>query len=189
MRLAVITGAAVAVLAAAGIANATDPPTSTEPSTSAATTMAPGGRTTPGDTVETNAPAAIFDGDGNRIATIAVIGKETGWTNYEEGEGPEEGREYVRVVLDVASEVTEGSFGISVGDFILQDQHGFITGAASVRSAAQANADEEVIDEADLSNGESLELALTFQVAANVGPQSVFYRPDDDQLVDITELG
>jgi len=31
--------------------------------------------------------------------------------------------------------VTEGSFGISVGDFILQDQYGFVTSAGTVASA------------------------------------------------------
>ena len=55
-------------------------------------------------------------------------------------------------------------------------------------TATQAETDEEVTEEADLGNGESLDLALTFEVVSSVGPQSVFYSPDDDRLVDIVEL-
>ncbi len=118
-----------------------------------------------------------------------MSGAQTGWTDYEEGNEPDEGHDYVQVVVDVASAVTEGTFGIAVGDFILQDQHGFVTSAETIRSAAQAEADEEIVDEADLANGESIQFTLTFEVDANAGPQSVFYRPDDDRLVDITEIG
>jgi hypothetical protein len=57
-----------------------------------------------------------------------------------------------------------------------------------VPTAAQAEADEEITEEADLGNGESVELTLTFQVVGSVGPQSVFYRPDDDRLVDVAEF-
>jgi len=201
MRRLVISGAAVAVLAFAGVANATtEPPDSTEAgadtdTTTSEETMASdtttesGEGTAVGDTPPGgNVPATIFDEEGNPVATITVIGTQAGWTDYEEGEEPDEGREYVQVVVEVASELTEGTFGISVGDFVLQDEHGFITGAATIRSASQAEADEEIVDEADLANGESLELALTFQVESGVGAQSVFYRPDEDRLVDITEV-
>jgi hypothetical protein len=81
------------------------------------------------------------------------------------------------------------TFGVSTGDFLLQDEHGFVTNAETVESAVQAEGEEDVVGDADLANGESIELALTFQVAADVGPQSVFYRPDDDRLIDIAEVG
>ena len=192
MRRLIISGAAVAALGFAGVANATtEPPDSTDAgdSADATTDETMGEGTAVGDTPPGgNVPATIFDEEGNPEATITVLGTEAQWTDYEEGQEPDEGREYVQVVVEVASEMTEGTFGVSVRDFILQDEHGFITGAATIRSASQAEADEEIVDEADLANGESLELALTFQVAAGVGPQSVFYRPDDDRLVDITEV-
>ena len=55
-------------------------------------------------------------------------------------------------------------------------------------SAEQAASEEDITSEADLANGESVDLELTFQVTANVGGQSIFYRPSDDVLVDIAEL-
>ena len=134
-------------------------------------------------------PATVYDESGEPIATITVVGTQTAWTDYAEGSEPDEGHEYVQVTVDVASTVTEGSFEISVGDFILQDRHGFVSNAESVASAAQDETEEEIVGEADLANGESLELALTFQVAAAGGPQSVFDHPDDDRLVDVAEIG
>ena len=95
----------------------------------------------------------------------------------------------MRVLVSVESLITEGTFGIAVDDFILQDNNGFVTTAESVRSPEQAETDEEIPEEADLANGESAELALTFEVVSSVGPQSVFYRPDDDRLVDIADIG
>jgi hypothetical protein len=54
---------------------------------------------------------------------------------------------------------------------------------------AQAEADEEITDEADLASGESLELTLTFEVHVAADPQSVFYRVDDpDRLVNIGDV-
>jgi hypothetical protein len=85
--------------------------------------------------------------------------------------------------------ITEGTFGINIDDFILQDNNGFVTTAAAVPTTAQVEGDEEITEEADLANGESVELPMTFEVVSSVGPQSVFYRPDDERLVDVAELG
>ena len=84
---------------------------------------------------------------------------------------------FARVTVTVESLVTEDTFGISVGDFILQDNYGLVTTATSIPTAAQAEADEEIIEEADLASGETADLTLTFQVDANAGPQSVFTVP------------
>jgi hypothetical protein len=131
----------------------------------------------------------VYDDSGEPLATITVIGTELQWSDYAEGSEPDEGNEYVRVTVDVTSTVTEGAFSVSTGDFLLQDEHGFLTNAETVESSAQAEAEEDVVGDADLANGESIELALTFQVGADVGPQSVFYRPDDDRLIDVAEVG
>ena len=179
-----ISVTALAVLATGGAASATAPPDSSPDDTMVAQTAV-------GDSSSTldGVPATIYDDSGEPVATVTVTGTATDWTDYAEGSEPDEGRAYVRVGVEVASQVTEGSFAVSVGQFILQDQNGFITVAETVESAEQADADEDIVDEAELGNGESLELTLTFQVAADVGPQSVFYRPDDDRLVDIAEVG
>jgi hypothetical protein len=197
MRRLVVTGAALAVLVSSGAAAATTEPPDSSPTTEEGTdaeTVAEGSSVTDTSTSDTStgdetAPATVYDDSGEPVATITVLGAQTAWTDYAEGSEPDEGREYVQVTVDVASTVTEGSFEISVGDFILQDQHGFVTTAESIASAAQSEADEDIVADADLANGESLELALTFQVDAAAGPQSVFYRPDDERLVDVAEVG
>jgi hypothetical protein len=196
VRRLVFTGAALAALVPAGIASATTPPDSPPESTVSGTTAdtaptptesaAPAG-TSPEPELAAET-ATVYDESGNPVAAITVIGTETGWSDYQEGDEPDEGRDYVRVVVNVDSLITEGTFGISVGDFILQSNNGFVTTAENVPTAAQAEADEEITEEADLANGESVELTLTFQVVGSVGPQSVFYRPDDDRLVDVAEF-
>lgn len=197
MRRLVVTGAALAVLVCGGVAEATTEPPDTSPTTeegtATETTLAEGTMVTDTTVADTagagaNAPATVYDESGEPVATITVIGTQAGWTDYAEGAEPDEGNEYVQITLDVASMITEGSFEVSVGDFILQDQRGFVTTAETVSSAAQAESEEDIVEQAELANGESLELALTFQVSADAGPQSVFYRPDDDRLVDIVEV-
>jgi hypothetical protein len=145
----------------------------------------------PGDSVATDdqaQPALVYDDSGNPVASIQFHGAETGWSDYEEGEDPDPGNEYVRAMVTVESLITEGTFGVSVGDFVLQNNNGFLTDAATVRSANEAESDEEITDEADLANGESLDLTLVFQVVSSIGPQSIFYTNDDDILVDVADV-
>ena len=111
MRRTVMTGVALAALLPAGVAAATTPPGTEPPDTAPAD--APASETAPAESV------TVFDDSGNPVATIAVTGSEVGWADYEEGDDPEAGNEYVQVAVTVASEITEGTFGISVDDFIL----------------------------------------------------------------------
>ena len=213
MRRIVTTGVLLAALALAGVAHATTtPPDSTEPESTATASTGPDESapmtTPPPDTApaatteDTTAsetttaesdiaaePAVIYDDSGNPVASVTLVGVEPAWSDYEEGNDPEAGREYVQVTVLVESLITEGTFGINIDHFILQDNNGFVTTAAAVPTAAQAEGDEEITDEADLANGESVELPLTFEVVSSVGAQSVFYRPDDERLVDVAELG
>jgi len=201
-----LTVAGLAALVPAGAAMATSPsdthaPTSTvtettmvteptmvtETSMVSETTVAEATTSLPADTLP--APATIYDESGNPVAAVTVLGSQSPWGDYEEGNEPEEGREYMQVVVKVESLITEGSFTVNVDQFILQDNNGFVTTAQSVRSAAQAETGEEPASEAELANAEAAEMTLTFEVTTSVGPQSVFYRPDDDRLVDIAEFG
>lgn len=134
------------------------------------------------------APVNIYDESGDPVARVSVRGTQSSWTEYEEGNEPGEGLEYTQVVVEVESLVTDGTFDVNVDHFVLQDNNGFITTGESVPSAAQAEAGEELLTEAELANAEAAEIILTFEVPAGVGPQSVFYRPDDDRLVDIAEI-
>ncbi len=192
MRRLVFTGAVLAAIAPAAVASATTPPDPTEPAASDTTEAAATGDTTGSEGAtapeETGEVATVFDDSGNAVATITAGISEVGFSDYEEGNDPEAGNEYVRLVVTVESLITEGTFGVSVDDFILQSNNGFVTTAENVPTAAQADADEDITEEADLANGETVELTLTFEVVSSVGPQSVFYSPDDDRLVDVAEL-
>jgi hypothetical protein len=212
MRRLVTTGAVLAALLPAGVVVATTPPDTTPPESvettpgteavpedtmATETTMATessaveGSASAPADTTEAaaSALATIYDDSGNPVAAVTASGAQVGWSDYEDGNDPEAGSEYVRVTVMVESLVTEGTFSIAVDDFILQDNNGFITTAENVPSAAEAGAEEETTTEAELANGESVEFSLTFEVVSSVGPQSIFYRPDDDRLVDVAEVG
>lgn len=200
MRRLVTTGVLMTALLPAGLALATtEPPDTTTPETTAADS-APADTTTPETTAsesatttgegaaEAGATATVYDDEGNPIAAITASVADTAWTDYPEDEEPESGREYVRMTVTVESLVTEGSFAVNVDNFILQDNWGHITTAENIPTATQAETDEEITSEAELANGESVELTLTFEVTSSAGPQSVFYRPDDDRLVDIAEV-
>lgn len=164
-------------------------PAASMPADTSAGSDAPMGSAATGDT--TAAPAGtvtVFDEEGTEVATIAVSATEPGWTDYGPDDAPDEGREYLRLTVAVTSLVTEGTFGVAIDDFVLQDAHGFLDSADNVPTAAQVDSDEEIVEEADLANGESVELALTFEVDPAIGGQSVFYHPDDDRLVDVAEV-
>jgi Domain of unknown function (DUF4352) len=206
MRRLVVSGVALAALVPLGTAVATSPP-DTPPDTDAATsapgtvpatdappaspaptdTGAPAG-TAPEDVAGAAGVATIYDDEGNPIAEITVNGTQLDFTDYAEDNAPDEGNEYVQVMVTVTNLSTEDTFGINVDDFALQDNFGFLTTGENVPTAAQAEAEEEITTEADLESGESLDLTVTFQVDSAAGAQSVFYRPGEEQLVDVVEV-
>jgi len=202
VRRSVVTGAALAALLvpAGAVAATTTPPDSSPPETvgtvpTETVEVIPVSEAPPStDEAESDAgapagePATVYDDSGNPVAAITVSGAESAWGEYEEGNEPEAGREYFRVTVSVESLITDGTFGVNIDQFVLQDNNGFLTTAENVPTATQAEADEDITEEADLGNGESVELTLTFEVVSSVGPQSLFYRPDDDRLVDVAEF-
>ena len=208
MRRLVFTSALLVALAPAGAALASTPPDtepvtspSSEPMSTDTAAVGPEVSTAPTDTEVTAStpsgtevtatapePATIYNEDGNAIATVTVLSLDPDWADYDGDHAPEAGRSYVRAVVTVQSEQPSGTFSVATDDFIIQDNNGFVGDADTVPSTEQAAAEEELTSDADLANGESVELELTFQVTANVGGQSIFYRPSDDRLVDIAEL-
>lgn len=197
-----LTVAGLAALVPAGAAIATSPPDTTAPvSTVTETTMVTemtmvtatsmvsetiAGEATTSLPVDT--PATVYDESGDPVAAVTVVGSQSPWGDYAEGDEPDEGREYMQMTVKVESLMTEGTFTVNVDHFILQDNNGFVTTAQSVRSAAQAETGEEPSSESELATAEAAEMTLTFEVTTSVGPQSVFYRPDDERLVDIAEF-
>jgi hypothetical protein len=145
----------------------------------------------PGDSVaidESALPALVYDDSGNPVASIQFHRAQTGWDLYQQGDEPDPGNEYMRAMVTVESLITEGTFNVGVGDFVLQNNNGYLTDAESVPSATEAEAGEDITDEADLANGESVDLTLTFQVVSSIGAQSIFYTNGDDILVDVAEV-
>jgi len=214
VRRSVMTGAAIAaLLLPAGAVVATSPPdtdpvetTTVETEVVETTTVEDPEATTAVTaaddtasmvtTADTEAPdavpteaAAVYDDSGNQVAEITLVNSEQTWGGYEEGNDPDGGNEYLRVTILVESLITDGTFNINLDQFILQDNNGFVTEAENVETAEQAASDDEITTEAELANGESVEFAITFQVVSSVGPQSMFYRPEDDRLVDVAEFG
>lgn len=212
-----VTGAIVAAaLVPAGMVVATAPPSSPPDTDAAATAPADTGdtATAPVDTGDTGtAPAGtsaesmpagtepagtadaaatlvtIFNEDRQPVAEVTVAASEPNWSDYGEDDAPDEGRQYYRMTVEVRSLTTDDDeFGISVGDFILQDTHGFVDEADNVRTAAQAEADEDATEDADLASGEAVTLDLTFEHDAAADPHAVFYRVGDpDRLVLVGE--
>jgi hypothetical protein len=133
-------------------------------------------------------PVTVYDDEGDEVATITVLSVDTDWADYATDDAPEGGREYVRVTVNVEGLDPDEAFGVNVDDFVLQDMHGRITTAENVRTAQQVDDDEELPGEGELDENEAVELALTFQVVANVGPETVFYRPDEDHIVELVSL-
>lgn len=189
MRMLPIAGLAVVLLAPAGVAVASVPPSLPEPTSDTGSvpevSMAPPDTA---DAVDDGSGINFVDESGNVLATIVVESAEPGWAGFGEGDEPDSGQEYVRVVVTVTSERARDNFSAQVDDFILQDADGFVYDAQSVKTAEESDGDVEVTTEADLANGESVELALTFETVAGVQPLRVFYQPDDNRLVDVATL-
>jgi hypothetical protein len=188
VRRLLIAGSLIAAVAPASAALASAPP-DTEPMPSAASEMETAG--TPASEAATSTapePATVYDDDGNEVASITVSTIEPSWGDYGDDDAPDEGMEYVRATVQIDSMQTDGTFDVAIDDFVLQDNHGSLTTAANVPTAEQADSGEDVTTDAELASGESVELALTFQVTANVGPQSIFYHPSDDVLVDVADV-
>lgn len=134
------------------------------------------------------APVVIFDGDRNPVAMVTATSAELSWTGYGEDDTPDEGQQYVRVTVLVESQTTgDDTFSINVDHFVLQDEHGALTRGGNVRTAAQAEADEDAPGDAELATNEAIELALTFEIPAGVEPTTVFYL-NDDRLFEIVDV-
>lgn len=189
MRMLPIAGLAVVLLAPAGLAVASVPPSLPEPPSdvgSVPDVSLASPETT--DAADDGTGVRFVDESGDVLAIIVVESAEPGWAGFGEGDEPDSGKEYVRVVVTVTSERARDSFSVNVDDFILQDADGFVYDAQSVKTAEESDTDVDVTTEVDLANGESVELALTFETVAGVLPLRVFYQPDDDRLVDVATL-
>ncbi|CAN5689535.1 hypothetical protein BH24ACT5_BH24ACT5_08900 [soil metagenome] len=189
MRVLPMAGLAVVLLAPAGAAVASVPPSLPEPPADSVSvpevSMAPPDTS---DVADEGTGVHYVDESGDVLATIVVESAEPTWTGFAEGDEPDSGKEYLRVVVTVQSEGARDTFSINVDDFILQDVDGFLYDAQSIKTAEESEADADVTTEADLANGESVELALTFEAVAGVNPLRVFYQPSDDRLVDVATL-
>jgi hypothetical protein len=163
---------------------ATSPPDTPPPATEAPADTGATAEITPSD----SQPVVVVDVSGSPVAAITVVSTEPAWTGFGEGDEPQSGHEYLRVTVAVESRSPRGLFPVDSDDFILQDVDGFVTTASIVPTAEQAASETEVVTEAELAEGETVELPLTFEVVSGVAPQAIFYQPSSDRLITVTEL-
>jgi hypothetical protein len=86
-------------------------------------------------------------------------------------------------VADAAEELEEEAGALDTGIGVLDTGVGVLDDDADVPAG-----DVDIPDGAELGPGESVDLALTFAVDRGVEPDSLFFRPNDDQMVDVAEL-
>jgi hypothetical protein len=180
--LAGLATLAVATLATTGAASATTPPS--VPDTAAAEmTPAP-------DAIAVDAtPTVIVDESGAPLAQVTVLGVDPDWQDYPEWNAPDSDSQYIQVMLRVESLSARGLFEIRDTHFILQDADGFIFTGDVIQTAAEDEADAEVIDTAELAAGESFEFPVTFEVVTGVAPDTLYYFPGSSRLVTLGTLG
>lgn len=164
----------------------TTPPDSTVPAES----DAPAGTAAASAEIEPAGGSAVVvvDENGGELAAITAPTVEPAWTGFGEDDEPQSGFEYLRVTVVVESRSPRGLFEVDDSDFILQDADGFITAADVVPTAEQDASDQDPVSDAELAEGETVELALTFEIVSGVAPTAVFYTPAIDRLVTVLEL-
>lgn len=192
----IITTAVLAVAAASvavGPALATTPPDTSPDSGAPAGSEAPAASDVPTDTGATGQtagePVVVVDDTGSPVAAITVMSVEPAWTGYGEFPVPDVGYEYLRVTLVVESRTPRGVYGVEYYQFLVQDVDGFITPVQIIPTAEQAASGEQLVTGAQLPNGETVELSLTFEMVAGVPPQALFYQPAGNRLITVTEFG
>jgi hypothetical protein len=187
-RIVTLTTLTIAgIAAAASPALATAPPDTTPPTPPA--TEAPVGTAATAELEPAGTQSVEFvDESGSPLAALTVVAIEPAWTGFAEGDEPESGHEYLRITILVESRSARGLFEVDESDFIVQDVDGFLTSANIVPTAEQTAATQEPVEEAELAEGESVELPLTFEVVSGVAPQALFFMPGTDRLVTVTNL-
>ena len=95
----------------------------------------------------------------------------------------------LRITVLVESRSPRGLFAVADDDFLVQDVDGFVTTGEVIQTAEQAAAEQEAITEVELAEGESTELALSFEIVSGVAPQALFFAPESGRLVTVTPLG
>jgi hypothetical protein len=191
----ILTVAVVAIAAstgAGGPAFATTPPDASPGSDASAGTDAPAGPEAPADTGATGAtagePVVVVDDTGNPVAAISVTNVEPAWTGFGEDPVPDVGFEYLRVTVVVESRTLRGVYPVDQYHFLLQDVDGFITTVQNVPTAEQVASREELVTSAQLLDGETFELPLTFEIVTGVAPQALFYQPAGNRLITVHEF-
>ena len=185
----IITTAALAIVASSAVVG---PSLATAPPDTSPDTEAPSGTDAP---TETSAPAnasgepvVVVDDTGSPVAAITVTNVEPAWAGYGDYPVPDVGFEYLRVTVLVESRTPRGVYPVEYYHFLLQDADGFITTVQNIPTAEQVASGEQLVTSAQLSNGQTFELPLTFESVAGVAPQALFYQPAGNRLITVAEF-
>lgn len=123
-----------------------------------------------------NTPSTWIDERGNPVATLEVVDVDEDWQDYSEYREPERGTVYRAVHIKVTN-ISGSSLIIEPYDFSLLDS----TGLNNSRSWVDAAEGSDVLvfsDDTPLSDGETFEGVIVFQMYADIAPTAMMWQPD-----------
>lgn len=136
-----------------------------------------------------NTPSTWTDDRGNAVATLEVVEIEEDWQDYGEYHEPDRGMVYRAVHIKVTN-VSGASLIVEPYDFTLLDS----TGMNNSRAWADAAEGSDILvfsEDVPLSDGESFEGVILFQMFPDVEPTAMLWQPERGLLnmVTLTEGG
>ncbi len=117
----------------------------------------------------------FYSVSGDPMATLTVSGAERGWSDFDEGYGPEAGKEYVAVTVEVENVAGRGNVIISPYEFGLHTEFGFTSMPAWVSSTSATP--PVLLEEIWLTQGESTSFTVVFLVFEGEGLTNVDWSP------------
>lgn len=112
---------------------------------------------------------------GDALAELTVTGAERGWAGFDEGYGPEAGKEFVAVTVEVENVAGRGNVVISPYEFGLHTEFGFTYMPAWVSSTSATP--PVLLEEIQLTQGESTSFTVVFPVFEGEGLTSIDWVP------------
>jgi hypothetical protein len=117
----------------------------------------------------------FYSVSGDAMAVVTVTGAERGWSEFDEGYGPETGMEFVAVTVDVENVAGRGNVSLSPYEFGLQTEFGFTYMPVWV-SAATATP-TVLLEEIRLAQEETTSFTLVFAVFEGEGLGNLDWIP------------
>ena len=136
-----------------------------------------------------NMPSTWTDERGNAVATLEVVEIEEDWQDYGEYDEPDRGMVYRAVHIKVTN-VSGASLIVEPYDFTLLDSTG-MNNSRAWADAAEGSDVQVFSEDTPLSDGESFEGIVVFQMYPDITPTAMLWQPESGLLnmVVLTEGG